>query len=127
MQQRNARQLDETTIGAHRRSIRGRRRKTLLTRGAHRGEEVAAAARLDPGDPVGRDIALDQRSRPLAPGLEIVWLGQMNQIAVAGSEMLECSHAAFVPSSPQRKLGSGELGLDRADADTSFRWDDGKV
>ena len=54
------------------RLVRGRLGQAHAAARRRLREEIAAPARLDPRDCVGRDIALDQRPCPLAPEGEIV-------------------------------------------------------
>ena len=83
----------EAAIGTHRRRIAGRYGRAPLAM----REQIATTSRFDPGDPIGRHVALDQRPRPLAPELEIVRLGQLDHVICAelhGLERSRLSHAA---------------------------------
>ena len=56
-------------------------------------EKVAAPSRFDPGNTIGRNPSLDQRSCTIAPEIEIIRCRQMHHMETACARGLEHGHA----------------------------------
>ena len=110
MEDRITRQRHEALARAHQPRIGGRDGHALFAFRSRCGrEQVAIAARLDPGDTIGRDLALHQRAGLLAPELEIVRLGQVDHVVAAREPGLrERVHTSSLPS-PLRRQGPDKV------------------
>ena len=101
-----ARQRHEALARAHQPRIGGRDGHAPFAFRSRCGrEQVAIAARLDPGDTIGRDPALHQRAGLLAPELEIVRFGQVHHIMAREPGLRERVHAGPFKPSPLRRQG----------------------